>query len=781
MFRAIQRVISGENIQHQEVDQEHDQSHQQHHHHGGEEQGQNIIGNGGGGGGPPNTQSIRTTTSNNSPIDMVVDSPRRSGGSSSSPHAAAIFSGGEGLVPALVEDNDDDDMMDVDRDYNHDEDGDDHMGGGGGGGGGGLRAAGAGSNSPMQEVTHVEGTDNSTTGSSISDVSTQHEINAAHHHHDGLLQSQSKPEVIMAPAPPGAVPLPPRPSSSTSKNAAVAAAGSAGGTHAPPPQNTPPRMHHHQNNHFRDGDSRASSQNSSRDWGWFDDVNTTGSLGSLTALDNKNKQQGSRGEPASLPEGGGPPSQQAATTGGRDASSSTNQEHQQGQHSPSPQSTGDQNQHQDQKQSSPSSSERATGHGSGNPPTGVVRTPTAGNRGLGLLPNIGLMMESPNHSSSGNADQDDDYYFNPDSQEMLEPIIIPGISPRDMEDEAAVQAVTAPNYVLEESLSSQKLWKDTAGNRPPQPLEERAFFEKMWAQNFARSQVEYKMPVEVLTATTPISLSPFADGNFDDAAHSHPPEAMSNYNLGVHSTGDGYSTGPGGSTAGGTDVAEQTLVSRLNDPRGQHHVNAPLFAAGIMSGAEPYETVNRKVKGSGTDGDEMTVLIKGDNVFGTTVSKSFARPGASNGLIAGVDTVNISVASYRVVDSTKHGKYAQFLVIYREGSIRDTIGVWKRYSDFQDLAKKVTKAHEGCAAVIANISPLAVTEEHDVEHLPNAITSWRLLKKRQRWYRCLDAGYLSLKVFLLERFLHDILFESSTPTLLREFVGVPPPRRSYRS
>lgn len=58
------------------------------------------------------------------------------------------------------------------------------------------------------------------------------------------------------------------------------------------------------------------------------------------------------------------------------------------------------------------------------------------------------------------------------------------------------------------------------------------------------------------------------------------------------------------------------------------------------------------------------------------------------------------------------------------------------------------------------------------EILPNAITSWRLLKKRQRWYRCLDANYLSLKVFLLERFLHDILFESSNPQILRDFVSV---------
>ena len=101
--------------------------------------------------------------------------------------------------------------------------------------------------------------------------------------------------------------------------------------------------------------------------------------------------------------------------------------------------------------------------------------------------------------------------------------------------------------------------------------------------------------------------------------------------------------------------------------------------------------------------------------------------------------------------------------------------MWKRYSDFQELSNKVTKVHEGCASVIANMSPLAITEEHDVEHLPNAITSWHLLKKRKRWYRCLDSGYLSLKAFLLERFLHDILFESSTPDLLRDFVGVPPP------
>jgi hypothetical protein len=299
-------------------------------------------------------------------------------------------------------------------------------------------------------------------------------------------------------------------------------------------------------------------------------------------------------------------------------------------------------------------------------------------------------------------------------------------------------AVTAPNYVLEESLSSQRLWKESAGQRPPQPVEERAFYEKMWAQNFARSQVDYKMPVDVLTAASPISLNPFADGTEDDN--------LGGYTNTIPQDAVGVASG---------DVAEAALVHRMNDDMLLHN----------------YTSVKKEVKDSAGEGN-LTVLMRGDNVFGTTVSKSFARTNEAGDVIAGVYTINISIASYRVVESAKHGKYAQFLVIYREGSIRDTVGIWKRYRDFEELAHKVTQSHEGCAAVLANISPLSVAEEPETEHLPNAITSWRLLKKRKRWYRCLDAGYLSLKVFLLERFLHDILFESSNPHLLRNFVGV---------
>jgi len=345
-----------------------------------------------------------------------------------------------------------------------------------------------------------------------------------------------------------------------------------------------------------------------------------------------------------------------------------------------------------------------------------------------------------------------------ETQEYLEPIVI-NEKPRDIENEAAVQAVTAPTYVLEESLSDQLLWKKTAGNRPPQPVEDRAFFEAQWAQNFARSEVKYEMPTEVLTATTPVSLNPFGE-NFGT-------DGTGVIGAGTPVAGVG---GVGGSRIGGgnhhnvTDIVSSFVVPGGSGRRVSSHQNPHL------------PTGHQVVRNNSGSGGNLIVYEKGDNVFGTTVSKSFPKPSINGELVSGVDTINISIASYRVVESEKRGKHAQFHVIYREGGIRDTTGVWKRYSDFQELSKKVTNVHEGCASVIANMSPLAITEEHDVEHLPNAITSWHLLKKRKRWYRCLDSGYLSLKAFLLERFLHDILFESSTPDLLRDFVGIPPPR-----
>ena len=189
--------------------------------------------------------------------------------------------------------------------------------------------------------------------------------------------------------------------------------------------------------------------------------------------------------------------------------------------------------------------------------------------------------------------------------------------------EAAVNANSAPTYVLEESISDQLLWKETAGNRPPQPVEERAYFEAMWAKNFANSEVEYEMPTEVLTATTPLSLNPFDDGNF----------------------GTGGTGVIGAGVAAKQDVTD--IVSSFVVPGG---INASGHASGQQNSHLPNPHNKPSIVRNSSGRGNLTVYAKGDNVFGTTVSKSFARPSVNGELVMGVDTVNISVASYRVVE-----------------------------------------------------------------------------------------------------------------------------------
>jgi len=162
-------------------------------------------------------------------------------------------------------------------------------------------------------------------------------------------------------------------------------------------------------------------------------------------------------------------------------------------------------------------------------------------------------------------------------------------------------------------MSNQKLWKETAGRRPPQPVEERAFFEKLWAQNFQRSNVDYQIPEDVLTATSPVALSPFADGNFDGNSHSE-ADAVSS----IASKADGS-----GFYGNNTSSRSKDTLDAFG-PYDHHHT-----------------LVNKTVK---DDDDEFTILVRGDNVFGTTVSKSFTKLNSHE-----VRTVSISVASYRVV------------------------------------------------------------------------------------------------------------------------------------
>ena len=122
--------------------------------------------------------------------------------------------------------------------------------------------------------------------------------------------------------------------------------------------------------------------------------------------------------------------------------------------------------------------------------------------------------------------------------------------------------------------------------------------------------------------------------------------------------------------------------------------------------------------------------------------------------------------------------FASFLVVASVGGV--TFGVWKRHTDFQELAEYLRRKNDevGC--------------EGDFK---NSLLSWQCLLYRKQWYRCLDKvyflehvlsdfifdkiqfslvfkDYLALKCFLLERFMHDVLFESQNPHVISDFLGL---------
>merc|ERR1719162_2956024 len=201
-------------------------------------------------------------------------------------------------------------------------------------------------------------------------------------------------------------------------------------------------------------------------------------------------------------------------------------------------------------------------------------------------------------------------------------------------------AVTAPTYVLEESLSSQALWNDTAGHRPPQPVDERVFYERLMSQNFQRSNVNYGIPHDVLTANSQLSLSQFSDIDYVN----HGGVVMPSGPVGARRPGDPSPLGsPLGAIGGGTDdsAAEEKLMEEkaalvhrwAQDGRMiQKHRKTPAqketIAAVVPSdGGAGTTTALPSTVVKGRPKNELSIVMKGDNVFGTTVSKSFAAGG----------------------------------------------------------------------------------------------------------------------------------------------------------
>lgn len=143
------------------------------------------------------------------------------------------------------------------------------------------------------------------------------------------------------------------------------------------------------------------------------------------------------------------------------------------------------------------------------------------------------------------------------------------------------------------------------------------------------------------------------------------------------------------------------------------------------------------------------VLFRGKSPFSNSVSKYFEGMAVA---------MTLQMPYYRIFRSLDGSIHAEYLIkVTIGGNAPVTFGIWKRHSDFSQLSKTV----------------LDLDLHSRSKHLyKNSILSWECLLQRKRWYRSLDKDYLAMKCFLLERFLHDVLFESLTPQIINKFLGL---------
>lgn len=218
-----------------------------------------------------------------------------------------------------------------------------------------------------------------------------------------------------------------------------------------------------------------------------------------------------------------------------------------------------------------------------------------------------------------------------------------------------------PLYILESSLETQQLWYSTAGRRPKQPEQERAYFEQLWSKNFEESQVQYPVP--------PLEVS--------------------------------------------------SKKAKLPDNIPKSELNGE-------------------------------IVFRGKSPFSNSVSKSF--------LGDRVSSMTLHMPYYRIKRSLDGELHAEYMVVVTIGGNAPlTFGIWKRHSDFARLAQDLTERN------------LKSKEENVFK---NTLLSWQCVLQRKRWFRSLDKDYLALKCFLLERFMHDLLFESYSPAILNRFLGL---------
>lgn len=356
-----------------------------------------------------------------------------------------------------------------------------------------------------------------------------------------------------------------------------------------------------------------------------------------------------------------------------------------------------------------------------------------------------------------------------------------------------------PQYILESPLSAQLLWHATAGQRPPQPHAVRELIYQLWSKNVRESQIR-QTTTGGCSSSSSLSVSKStAAGDFQSE---QPPsqQVFSEYTLDVAAAADDDVSdaqprrvmldNPNNSSSNSAGRGQCTRTSRGAREALQLFAGPGLHSSTVSKSFHMAVMPSSSSSSSSSGANGST-----GGPHNISSSRSRRRHHSSDGGVAPVSslvlTMNLQVPKYRVLrrlhsngdggvycggcdeppgDCTGCGSdmvglglqplyHAEFLVVVAlgEGLATITLGVWRRYSDFARLAKRL-QAH--------------CVEIQDREAFSNTLVSWQCVEARRRWGRCLEADYLGLKCHLLERFLHDLLFESGDPSDIAGFLGL---------
>ena len=285
----------------------------------------------------------------------------------------------------------------------------------------------------------------------------------------------------------------------------------------------------------------------------------------------------------------------------------------------------------------------------------------------------------------------------------------------------ATPATEPPLYVLESPLPCQRLWHETAGRRPQQPENERKHFENQWAQNFQNSQAAPAAQAAQSVAAADMETT-------DDL-----PE--------VDFQGEVLFRGR---------APFSCAVSRsflLTDAQLRRSASSGLFASASRS--------TSRLPSSWNSVTLQLPRFRAVHQYSEAASAVTANEPASN---FPSSSLGLLLLPTSLTDScgalTSPSAHGEFLVVVSLRGVQNssiTFGVWRRHSHFAALAK-------------------AIASEPSV--FKNSLLSWQCLLSKKHTFRCLDKEYLSLKCYLMERFLHDVLFESPSPQLVSAFLDL---------